>query len=215
MMYFTRNLFSFAAVLVFVVGTASADTIVEVIDDPSHVGVTSGPGSVTISPSDQILTTHDPDKWRRRIPYPNTSPPTNCLQAVMSPAPELDLYVTGLDPIATDVYLRYLIATDNNYGTKAGFTSGSLTSYVKTDGTEMADLGGTSRLMEAFIGRATPSSGLHVYIDDNDASQNGPDRCVFTGLRLTPIPEPSTLVMLVAGLVALSSVGLLLHRRHR
>lgn len=150
----------------------------------------------------------------------------------VQPSPEIKTTLTGLDAgVEYTIYINFWdpSSTFENWNVKAGFVSGSLTTFSREAG---AVTGGVASVLAStltydtppslfgpsssrdnlagLVGTFTASAGgeIEVFIDDFDSTDVN-QRTWYDGLSYQAVPEPTTTLLTATGVL-----GLLRRRRH-
>jgi hypothetical protein len=198
---------------------ALADIITTVNPPFSNPPFSVSPGySVSYSPSTGIDLTvpsgftqpntdvADDNKFGVSPNYGGTGYTALTSRYVFENSPEIALTIGSLTAGQPyEVYVESFINTASDlYGGRYGFVSGQLTSYFESSGGSIIATGingpngqGQFQVREFALGtHLAPGGQLTFYFDDFDATDHVG---TFIGLRLSPVPEPSTAALAASG----------------
>ncbi len=124
-------------------------------------------------------------------------------------ANEMDMTISGLAAntgysIDVVIFGKDPAAGSETYDVAGGFTSGSLTNYLWTDGTQITGTG--QGLWRIPIGSVSTNSigDLHVYLGTGVLFDGGLNRSEIDGVIYSAIPEPSSAVLVLLGACGLA-----------
>jgi len=127
-------------------------------------------------------------------------------------AEEMEMTISGLSPstqYAIDVVLFGKAGGEDGFGVAAGFTSGALTNYLASDGSDATPGGATSSggnyRIPIGLTFSDGAGDLSVFLG-NDDPNNSP-RTEIDGVIVSPVPEPGTLALLTLGTLGLFAFG--------
>jgi hypothetical protein len=205
-------------------GSALADVTIAVNPPFSNPPFSVSPGgySVSYTPATGIDLTvpsgfpqpntdvEDDNKFGVSPNYGGTGYTALTSRYIYENSPQIALTIGSLNAGQTyEVFVESFVNTGSDlYGGRYGFVSGQLTTYFYSSGGNLIATGvngpsgqGQFQVREFDLGtHVAPGGQLTFYFDDFDATFHVG---TFIGLRLEPVPEPTSILLAGIGLIAL------------
>jgi hypothetical protein len=180
-------------------GSANADLVGTYVDATAS---NTAPGSALLGPN------VDTDNLWWTAPLPGVRNDTVLISqgGVYEDAPTLTTTVSGLANGVYDVYAVYWANPGGDWGVQAAISGSSLVTYDGSNGTPTGNMRDNLQERQASLGQVNVIAGsFSVNIDDRAGLSGSDYRSWYDGVSYQAVasPEPSTMALIVTGLVSL------------